>query len=71
MLGLSFNALWYKGSTSDFGSESRGSNPLGATINAKYFFFIVLIVRISFVVLLVEKLIALFFLCIPNVFLLI
>ena len=35
-IGLSFNiitnALLYKGSTSDFGSECRGSNPLGATI---------------------------------------
>ena len=31
MLGLSFNALWYKGSTSDFGSECRGSNPLRVT----------------------------------------
>ena len=30
-IGLSFNALLYKGSTSDFGSERRGSNPLGAT----------------------------------------
>ena len=35
-IGLSFNviinALQYKGSTSDFGSEYRGSNPLRATI---------------------------------------
>ena len=35
-LGLSLNiitnALLYKGSTSDFGSECRGSNPLRATI---------------------------------------
>ena len=30
-IGLSFNALLYKGSTLDFGSDSRGSNPLGAT----------------------------------------
>ena len=30
-IGLSFNALQYKGSTSDFGSEYRGSSPLGAT----------------------------------------
>lgn len=31
-IGLSFNALLYKGSTSDFGSERRGSNPLRATV---------------------------------------
>ena len=34
MLGLSIfnNALLYKGSTLDFGSESRGSSPLRATV---------------------------------------
>ena len=35
MLGLSFNIITnaplYKGSTLDFGSKRRGSNPLGAT----------------------------------------
>lgn len=30
-LYIIINALLYKGSTSDFGSDCRGSNPLGAT----------------------------------------